>query len=184
MLSMAVTSRTAPGPIPEAVVSSCRRRGTVLLLGAAVVSLVVSPVGGADLYWMPLVLGLTYLLAAMAGGREGALWSAGLVVTSWAVAVLLVLTGTLQLDFAGAAVTGLGIGAVLASLLPRVGIPAPALSIAAPVLLVGVLELAQSQLHGPLDKGWAYGGLLALWGLWELRGAPDLTPAGPDTRRT
>ena len=52
------------------------------------------------------------------------------------------------------------------------------------VAVGGVLELAQSQLHGPLDKGWAYGGLLALWGLWELRGAPDLTPAGPDTRRT
>ena len=146
-----------------------RRRGLVLLLGGVLVALTVAPVGGLALYWMPLLLGLTYLAAAAVGGRRGALWAAGLVVTCWGVAVALVLTGTLHVDFAGAAVTGLGAGAVLAALLPRVGVASSPVSVAVPVLLVGVLELAQAQQHGVLDRGWAYGALLVGWGLWELR---------------
>lgn len=145
------------------------RSGAVLLAGALLVSLVVVPVGGAELFWMPLLLGLTYLLAGAVVGRHSSYWAAGLVVSCWGLAVLLVLSDVLTTDFAASAVTGIGTGLVLAALLPRVGIAVSTLSLAVPVLLIGVLELLQAESGGVFGKGWFYGAVLAARGLYDLR---------------
>jgi len=105
-------------------VGRLRARGAVLVLGAVLTSVVIAPVGGLSLYWMPLFVGVSYLVASAVGGRTGGLWVPGLMVSFWGLADVLVLSGTLHVDFASAAITGVGLGALAAVLvLPRVGVP-------------------------------------------------------------
>jgi len=151
-----------------------RRRagGAVLLVGAAVVAVALAPVGPARLFWVGLMLGVTYLVAAAVRGRGGPLWAPALVLACWGGAVALWFTGHLREDFTAVAVAGLGVGAVLAALLPRVGVVASPVAIGVTVLLIGLLEGVQASRHGVWDKGWAYAVLPAAWGLWQLRPEP------------
>jgi hypothetical protein len=116
-----------------------RRGPLVLLFGGVAVSVLVEPVGQARLFWLSVVLGLTYLAAAAVTGRASPLWSAGLVLSSWSLAVALVLTRTVAVDFTGAAITGLGIGAVLATTLVNRGVLTARADTGVPLLLVGLL---------------------------------------------
>ena len=119
---------------------------------------------------MPLVIGLTYLTSSVAGGRTGGLWVPGLIVTAWGVATTTVLSATISVDFTAAAVLAIGLGALVATQLPRVGILQPAHD------------------HRGCGGGWhpgaargagrwclrgrvAVGVFLVLGGLWELRPA-------------
>ncbi len=43
-------------------VGRLRARGAVLALGAVLTSVLIAPVGGLSLYWMPLFVGVSYLL--------------------------------------------------------------------------------------------------------------------------
>lgn len=157
------TSHTGPKPAAR------RRSGAVLLAGALLVSVVVAPGGSAKLYWMPIILGLSYLVAGVVAGKSSLYWAAGLIVSSWGLAVLLVLRGSLTTDFAGTATTAIGVGLVLAALLPRVGIAVAPVSLAVPVLLIGVFQLLQAESSDVFSKGWVYGGILAVRGLYDLR---------------
>lgn len=82
---------------------------------------------------------------------------------------MLVLSGTWRIDFASAAITGLGVGAVLALGLIRLGVPVNPAAIAVNLLLIGLLELAEAQVGGALVKGWPWALLLVIGALWELR---------------
>lgn len=158
-----------------------RVRGLVLLAGAVIVGLVIKPVGSANLYWMPLIIGVSYLVASAVGGRTGGLWVPGLMVTCWGLADVLVLSGTWHIDFASAAITGIGVGAVLSLGLVRLGIPVSPAAVAVNLLLIGLLELAEAQVGGALVKGWPWALLLVVGALWELR--PALTfPDSPLAR--
>ncbi len=154
-------------------------RGLLLIVGALVVGLVIKPVGSADLYWMPLIIGLTYLVASAVGGSTGGLWIPGMMVTFWGLADVLVLSGTWHVDFASAAITGIGIGAVLSLGLARLGMPVNPAAIAVNLLLIGLLELAEAQIGGALTKGWPWALLLLLGALWELRPAVILRNSSP-----
>ncbi len=155
-------------------VSRLRVRGVLLLLGALAVGLVIKPVGNASLYWMPLMIGLSYLLASLVGGKTGGLWVPGFMITFWGLADMLVLSGRWHIDFASAAITGIGVGAVIALvLLPRVDIRVTPAAVAVNLLLIGLLELGEAQLKGPLVKGWPWALLLVVGALWELR--PSVT---------
>ncbi len=156
-----------------------RVRGLLLIVGALVVGLVVKPVGSADLYWMPLIIGLTYLVASAVGGPTGGLWIPGLMVTFWGLADVLVLSGTWHVDFASAAITGIGVGAVLSLGLARLGVPVNPAAIAVNLLLIGLLELAEAQLGGALTKGWPWALLLLVGALWELRPAVTVPTSSP-----
>jgi len=109
------TQPVIPGP------ATGRWRWVAALAGALVVSLAVAPVGPLPFYTTPLILGLTYLAAAAAAGRQATLWAPGLIITAWGGAVLLVLSRTLNADFAAVAITALGVGATAAALLGRRG---------------------------------------------------------------
>lgn len=126
-------------------------RGVLLVVGGLVVVVLIKPVGPEKLYVMPLVLGLTYLASAVAGGRSGGLWVPGLIVTAWGVATTTVLSGAISVDFTAAAVLAIGLGAVAATQLPRVGIPCNPLAIA---VAVGALELLEAQAGGVFADGW------------------------------
>ena len=174
------TAGTATGTAGTRELGRLRGRGAVLMVGAVATGLFIAPVGGLGLYWMPLFVGLSYLTASLVGGRTGGLWVPGLMVTFWGLADVLVLSGTLRVDFPSAAIVGIGLGAVLSVLLlPRFGIPVTVLSLAVNTLLIGVLELAEAQLGGALVDGWAWGLLLVIGALWESR--PSVTM--PDRER-
>ncbi len=148
-------------------------RGVLLFVGGLVVVVLITPVGPEQLYVMPLVLGLTYLASAVAGGRSGGLWVPGLIVTAWGLATTTVLSGTINVDFTAAAILAIGLGAVAATQLPRVGIPCNPLAIAVIVAAIGALELHEAQAGGVFNDGWPWGVFLMLGGLWELR--PTMT---------
>lgn len=145
-----------------------RRRGVVLVVGGLAVALLVGDGRPLSFAWLPLVTGAAYLAAALAGGRDGALWGPALVVLGLGTGVLLTVEGPLGGRlFSPVVLTGVGVGALAATLLPRAGVPVAAPSVAAAVLLSGVFfwlsesdELFRSTL--------LYGALLVAWGLWEL----------------
>jgi hypothetical protein len=145
----------------------------VLVAGAVLLALVVGDGRRLGFLWLPLVTGLVYLAAAAVGGRDGALWAPGLVVTGFGLGAVLTVDGPLGGElFSPVVLTMVGLGAVLAMLLPRLGIGVDGLSVAAAVLLSGVFFLLSER--GPTEvfrSVLVYAALLAAWGLWELRPA-------------
>jgi len=97
----------------------------------------------------------------------------GGVNRGWAGNVLEGERGTIQADFTATTILAIGIGAILATQLPRVGIPCNPLAIAVIVAAIGALELLEAQVGGIFVQGWPWGAFLVLGGLWELR--PALT---------
>ncbi len=160
------------------MLTSRRRRGAVLLLGAVAVVLLVGDDRPLDFLWLPLVTGLAYLLAAAAGGLDGELWGPALVVTGFGTGVGLTVGGPLGGElFSPVVLTCVGAGAVLAMLVPRVS----GMSVAAAVLLSGLFFLLSERgptevFHAPL----VYGALLALWGCWELRPSASSSASSKD----
>jgi len=83
-------------------------RWVPVLFAALVEALAIAPVGALPFYLSPLVLGLTYLAAAVVGGRHATLWAPGLVISAWGVAVVLVFGQTVHTDFASVAARASG----------------------------------------------------------------------------
>lgn len=152
-----------------------RWRWVPALAGALVVSLAVAPLGPLPFYTTPLILGLTYLGAAAAAGRQATLWAPGLIITAWGGAVLLVFSHTLNADFPAVAVTALGVGATAAALLGRAGFRVNGIAIALSILFAGLTELVASLGVALLGRGWFYGALLGVWVLTDLARLSPLT---------
>ena len=155
-----------------------RARGIVLLLGAAlIVALIETEV--LAYYWLPALAGLTYLAAAAAGRSRSELWGPGFVVTCAGLAVASWFRDNRPADslqLLSLVVMALGLGGVLAVLHARARhFALSAMSVAMPTLLVGGIFLLEQQAVRPVaGETWFYAGLLALWGLYELR--PDSAP--------
>ncbi len=145
----------------------------MLVAGAVLLVLLVGDGRPLSYLWLPLVSGLVYLAAAAVGGRDGELWGPGLVVTGFGLGVVLTVDGPLGgALFSPVVLTTVGLGAVVAMLLPRLGLAVDGLSVAAAVLLSGVFFLLSER--GATDvfrSALVYGALLAAWGVWELRPA-------------
>lgn len=147
-----------------------RRRGAVLVVGGLAVALLVGDGRPLSFAWLPLVTGAAYLAAAVAGGRDGALWGPALVVLGFGAGVVATVEGPLGADlFSSVVLIGVGAGAFAATLLPRYRIPVPAPSVAAAVLLSGVFFLLSERGGGAFREPLLYGALLVAWGAWELR---------------
>ena len=154
----------------------------MLLTGAAVLLLLVE---GRDVrvYWVPLLLGVTYPLAAAAGRRrplDRPLWApgwvlcvAGLLETWWFRA------GRPADSFELTQLTLLaaGTGALLAVAMTALGVRVSAMSLALAVLLTGAFNLAEAKaVPHVTGNAWLYAALLAGWGLYELAVARRATP--------
>ncbi|MGI8537685.1 MAG: hypothetical protein ACR2K2_14660 [Mycobacteriales bacterium] len=158
-----------------------RRRGALALIAGALVEGVLVQQGIIEFFWTPLILGLTYLVAATAAGRKGALWAPGIVVTCWGVAVVLgvkqVLTFDASLSYYVAAAIGVAIALVLRY---AVGLAAGPVGLVVSVAVV--VAHAIPNLPSWIFQGLTWGIVLGIWGLWELRPSPAAKePSSPAT---
>lgn len=148
--------------------------GGVLIVGGVVTGVAIDPVGPLNFFWLPFFLGVTFLLASLASGsRARPLWATGVITTIFGIEA--------ELTRAGGAVTGvpvapgeilaLGIGLLVVAFMARFGFPTDPLGAAVTVASTGVLYYGA-------DKNWAsglfvkplfYGGLVVVYGLFELR---------------
>lgn len=79
------------------------------------------------------------------------------MVTAWGVATTTVLGGAVHADFTATTILAIGIGAILATQLPRVGIPCNPLAIAVIIFLIGGLELLEARAGGIFVQAWPWG---------------------------
>lgn len=146
------------------------RQGLVLLVGALVFALLVGA-GPDTFYWTPLGIGLVYLAAAAAGGREGGYWAGALVLCGWGAAVVYARQSRPDLDIAGLYLAGAGIGASLAIAARRAGIRADPLGATLAIVLAGMI-LAFSGTADELTEARTYALLVGAIGLinvaWAL----------------
>ena len=79
--------------------------------------------GSTAFYWTPLIIGLSYLGAAVAGGRGGGHWPTACVLLGWgAVVAWAGETRPQDVDLAGAYLAGGGAGVLVAGILARRGV--------------------------------------------------------------
>lgn len=113
-------------------------QGIVLAGGAVALELLIAR-GDTPFYWVPLVIGLTYLVAAAVGRRTGGYWATALVLCGWGLAVVWAGSSGPDLAFSGLYMAGAGLGAVAAIGLGRAGFDASPLGAAATVAAAGAL---------------------------------------------
>ncbi len=158
-----------PSATPSAHAATAR--GAVLLVGAAVLLLLVE-IGGVDFYWVPLLLGVTYLLAAAAGRSTGPLWAPGWVLGAVGLTDALwfhALRPADSFELTQLTLLAAGTGAVLAVAMTAVGVRVSTMSLALAVLLTGAFNVAEAKaVPYVADNIWLYAALLAAWGLYEL----------------
>lgn len=147
-------------------------RAAVLAAGAVAVYLLLDS-GTSPFGQVPLLVGVVYLAAAVAGGRGGALWAPGFVVTGWGVANVALAEPRLEPVLRGAEsaahMTGIGLGVLALAALSRAGVRATTGSIGLAVLLSGLLFVAQrAQGWEPLNSPTGYSALLLLYAAGEL----------------
>lgn len=159
-------STTSDGGDVEPV-SSRLRRAAPLFVGAALVLVLLKPVGDLPLRgWVPVLIGLSYIASGVLSGRRGVLLAPGIVIAVWGLAPMTVeYTGE---EFPGMFYLTLGTGLLIAALLAQRGFSRiTPMSLALPVLFIGgtmyVAQYAKDSLTTVLAV------LLVAWGLFELR---------------
>lgn len=168
-------TRTLETTTADAATPSQRRARGVALIVGAVVLLAFIQTGVIAYYWLPLTLGVTYLVAAIASRSSGTLWAPGLIITVVGISIALWFRDGRPIDFEFLALTvlSIGLGAALASGLAQLRhVTIGAMSIAVPVLLLGAFLLAeQREINYVAGDVWVYAAGLLLWGAYELRPA-------------
>lgn len=147
--------------------SSRLRRAVPLFVGAALVLLLLKPVGDLPLRgWVPVLIGLSYVASGLLSGKRGVLLAPGIVIATWGLAPMTVqYTGE---EFPGMFYLTLGTGLLVAAFLAQRGFSRiTPMSLAIPVLFIGgtmyVAQYAKDSLTTVLAV------LLVAWGLFELR---------------
>ncbi|UTI64326.1 hypothetical protein NBH00_23680 [Paraconexibacter antarcticus] len=145
-------------------------QGLVLTGGAAT----LAATAGADripFYWTPLILGVTYLLAATIDGPRGGYWATALGLTGWGLAVAYM--GEIrpaEIDTAGAYLVGAGLAGVVAAALRTRGFLISETGLAATVALGGLTLALTPRAPDTLDDATTYAIALAFVGAGNLFG--------------
>lgn len=115
------------------------RQIAVFLIGAGALEVLVNR-GDVRFYWTPLILGLTYLAAAVVGGRDGGHWSGATALTGFGLAVAWV--GYAQprdVDVAGVYVAGAGAAVAIGAAAAARGWPISGVSVGVTLGITGSL---------------------------------------------
>jgi hypothetical protein len=177
-----------PIPPPDSAVSSSlspiRSPGNrvvqgLLLSGGAALLAVTAGAGRLPFYWTPLILGLTYLVAAIVDGPRGGYWATALGLTGWGLAV--VYLGEVRppgVDPAGAYLAGVGLAGVVATMLRRRGFLISDLGFAATVAASGLTLALTPRASGALDDAATYAIALGVVGVFNVAGGAYQTARG------
>lgn len=159
------TSTTSSGATGEPMSSRLKRSGP-LFVGAALVYVLLTPVGSLPLKgWVPVLIGLSFVAAGLLGGRGGRLLAPGVVLAAWGVAPM---TTNYTKEFPGMFYLCLGSGLLIAAVLAQRGFSRiTPMSLAIPVLFIGGTMFVFSLVGPWLTTVLAV--LLVAWGLVELR---------------
>lgn len=112
-------------------------QGIAFLLGALALDVLIQR-GATPFFWTPFVLGVTYLAAALAGGRTGGHWPTACVLLGWGTVVAWAgETRPEDVDLAGAYLAGGGIGVLVAGVLARRGFTVDVIGLGASAVLAG-----------------------------------------------
>lgn len=141
-------------PVEKPTSVRCTQAAT-LLAGAVAIELVLAR-GSAPFYWTPLAIGLTYLLAALAGGRDGGHWPTALVLLGWgAGAAWYGHVRPADIDPASVYFAGAGVGVLLAAFAVRNRVVVSQVGLGA-VAAVGGTVLALTPRVSELDDARTY----------------------------
>jgi hypothetical protein len=127
----------------------------LLLAGALFLVFVVAP-EAERFYWTPLTIGLAFLGAAIAGGRDGGHWATACVLTGWGAVVVLAGAARPDLDVSGLYLVGAGLGAVAGLLLQRAGFSVDTMALALAITGGGLALALTTQAPGVLDDATTY----------------------------
>jgi hypothetical protein len=130
------------GPAKKAAGVRFLQAGAFLLGALALEALIER--GATPFYWTPLIIGLSYLGAAIAGGTTGGHWPTACVLIGWgAVVAWAGQTRPQDVDLAGAYLAGGGAGVLVAGILLRRGFKVDVIGLGAAAVGAGlVLALA------------------------------------------
>ena len=163
---------SAVSPLSSPIRSPGNRVVQGLLLSGGAALLAVT--AGADripFYWTPLILGLTYLVAAIVDGPRGGYWATALGLTGWGLAVVYV--GNVRpsdIDIAGAYLAGAGLAGVVAAVLRRRGFLISDLGFGATVAAGGLALALTPRASGTLDDATTYAMALGVVGVLNVAG--------------
>lgn len=110
-------SSPRPRPIP---VAQRVRQGVLLIAGAAALELLVAR-GSLEFFWTPLLIGVAYLAAALAGGRHGSYWATAAILVGWGGVVVWLNELKPGVSAPSAYAFGMGLGVLLAAAVARTG---------------------------------------------------------------
>jgi hypothetical protein len=134
------------------------------LLGALALETLVER-GSTPFYWTPLIIGLSYLGAAILGGRTGGHWPTACVLVGWgAVVAWAGRTRPEGVDLAGAYLAGGGAGVIVAGVLLRRGFKIDVTGLGAAAVGAG-LVLALASRHDGLVEARTFAIALAVLAL-------------------
>lgn len=170
MTSVQPRDRTTASTQSEPM-SSRLRRAVPLFVGAALVLLLLQPIGSLPLRgWVPVLIGLSYVASGLLSGRRGLLLAPGIVIAVWGLAPMTVqYTGE---EFNGMFYLTLGTGLLIAAVLAERGWSRiTPMSLALPVLFIGGTMAIAPHVGDWLTTILAV--LLVAWGLFELRPQSD-----------
>lgn len=111
-----------------------------LLVAGAVLLAVTAGADRIDFFWTPLILGVTYAVAATVEGPRGGYWATALGLIGWGVAVAFL--GEVRperVDPAGAYLAGVGLAGVAAVALRRRGFLVSEVGLAATIAASGLI---------------------------------------------
>lgn len=116
------------------------RQGVILLVGALALQLLAgSDDPRLDFYWTPAIIGATYTLAAISGGRDGSYWSTGPVVLGWGATVVWLNEARPDVFASSAYAFGMGLGVLLSALAGRAGARIDPVAIGATATITGFI---------------------------------------------
>ncbi len=163
-------SSTLPASVPVRTPGNRVIQG-LLLAGGAGTLYVTAGADRIPFYWTPLILGVTYLLAAVIDGPRGGYWATGVGLSGWGIAVAFM--GEVRptdIDPAGAYLVGAGLAGVAAGLLRARGFLVSEIGLAATIAGGGLLLALTPRAPDTLDDATTYAIALAIVGALNVAG--------------
>lgn len=162
---------TTPQPASTKPVRSPANRliqGGLLIAGALLLGLTVGE-DRLSFYWTPLILGLTYLVAAIVDGPRGGYWATALGLTGWGLAVVyLGEARPMDIDPAGAYLAGAGLAGVAAAFLRSRGFSISEIGFGATVAAGGLVLAFAPRAPDTLEDATTFAIALGVVGLLNV----------------